>query len=235
MREALRTLGDTLAHAYLLIGPQEQLKVELDDYLREERGLVTSNNINIYQRSYERLGIDDVRAIINFASKTSIGSRENKIIIISINGATREAQNAMLKLLEEPSEDTIFFIIAHDKNIFLSTVRSRLQIIEDAGGVDKDIQELVNKFLSAQYSKRMEMCVFLFGDSKKGISPDRAKTTHFLQSLARHLLLGKEQISDKWLDMYREVEHLAQYAGDTSSSCKYLIEYVATRIPQVGK
>lgn len=42
---------------------------------------------------------------------------------------TRQAQNAFLKLLEEPNESTHFILVAHQPDILLPTIRSRTQLI----------------------------------------------------------------------------------------------------------
>lgn len=108
MREQLNDLGNTLAHAYLLIGEHEQVESELFAYLDAQQGIRRAGNPNILHRDFARMGIDDVRGIIDYASKTAVGNDTNKVIILGIQEITVEAQNAMLKLIEEPSEGTLF-------------------------------------------------------------------------------------------------------------------------------
>lgn len=75
------------------------------------------------------LKIDDIRLILNQLHYKPIVS-ENKIILIyPINVATYQALNAMLKVLEEPPKNTIFFLISTSLYI-LSTVKTRCQILD---------------------------------------------------------------------------------------------------------
>ncbi len=55
---------------------------------------------------------------------------ERKLYIIShAERMTEQAQNALLKILEEPPETVIFFLLCEKKNALLSTVRSRVQTL----------------------------------------------------------------------------------------------------------
>jgi DNA polymerase-3 subunit delta' len=71
--------------------------------------------------------IDLVREIIQ---ESYISSYELKVIAILCNKFQREAQNAMLKILEEPPENVLFVLICPSKSILLSTILSRLLIID---------------------------------------------------------------------------------------------------------
>lgn len=234
MRKQLQNLGETLAHAYLLIGEHEQVETELFDYLESKRGITKAGNPNILHKDFSRMGIDDVRSVIEYTSKTAVGSDANKIIILGIQEITIEAQNAMLKLIEEPSEGTLFFIIAPYKYVFLPTIRSRVQIIEDAQIASQDIQVQVDAFLVAGYTARMAQIAEYLGDSKKGVSPRRSEGAQFITHIASTIMACKTQI-ENWLEVYQEVSEYADYARDRSSSLKYIFEYLSVRIPQLKK
>ena len=86
--------------------------------------------------SYEpdkALGIDDVRDIqkrIHF--KPLMGDRKAVLIIIPF-GATIEAQNSMLKILEEPPESTLIYLVTNNHKTLLPTILSRAKVIEIKG------------------------------------------------------------------------------------------------------
>ena len=52
-----------------------------------------------------------------------------KIFVISTNSITREAQNSLLKIFEEPTEGTHFFLILSSSRILIPTLKSRLHVI----------------------------------------------------------------------------------------------------------
>ena len=73
----------------------------------------------------DELKIDEARKIIDEAY---IAEVENKIIVISAVKFRDEAQNALLKILEEPPRNTIFFLVAPSITLLLPTIRSRLMV-----------------------------------------------------------------------------------------------------------
>jgi len=67
--------------------------------------------------------IDDAKEVIKEAY---IAESENKYLILIAKGYRVEAQNALLKILEEPPRHIVFIVVAPSKTAFLPTVRSRL-------------------------------------------------------------------------------------------------------------
>ncbi|MDD5386376.1 MAG: DNA polymerase III subunit delta' [Sulfuricurvum sp.] len=69
--------------------------------------------------------IEDAKEVISEAYK----SEENtKTLIIGAKSFTIPAQNALLKILEEPPRNIIFVLLAPNKSTFLPTVRSRMSL-----------------------------------------------------------------------------------------------------------
>ncbi|TKX28961.1 DNA polymerase III subunit delta' [Campylobacter sp. MIT 12-5580] len=67
--------------------------------------------------------MEDARAI---EKESYIAENTQKIIIIMAKAFRTEAQNFLLKLLEEPPRNIKFLIISPSKNLLLPTIRSRL-------------------------------------------------------------------------------------------------------------
>ncbi len=76
------------------------------------------------------ISIEQVRRIEHFTSRKISASGNNdisRIIIIDDSDAmSLEAQNAILKALEEPPANTLYLLSAKDPNLLLPTIRSRL-------------------------------------------------------------------------------------------------------------
>ncbi|MDD5053365.1 MAG: DNA polymerase III subunit delta' [Sulfuricurvum sp.] len=72
--------------------------------------------------------IEDAKEVIAEAYK----SEENtKTLILGAKSFTIPAQNALLKILEEPPRNIAFILIAPNKSTFLPTVRSRLTLTQE--------------------------------------------------------------------------------------------------------
>lgn len=85
---------------------------------------IDSNLLHFYQKP---ITIDNVREIYNFAKLKSKIKRF--VIIENIDHMTNEAQNALLKVLEEPPDNTYFITTSSNVINVLPTVLSRLQVL----------------------------------------------------------------------------------------------------------
>lgn len=123
--------------------------------LLKKNGIETSGNADVYVREYQRFGVEEARELRERASLRGVGDR--RVFIIVTSGITNEAQNALLKTLEEPPADAMFFFIVPSPHTLLPTLRSRAQMLVLTDSKTKD--ELVDgkTFLSATAQKRMDM------------------------------------------------------------------------------
>jgi DNA polymerase III delta prime subunit len=75
------------------------------------------------------IGIDDIKQLQRAIFLKPIKSKTKAVIIEDAQLLTIEAQNALLKVLEEPPSHTIIILITTTKEALLPTIRSRCQII----------------------------------------------------------------------------------------------------------
>lgn len=73
------------------------------------------------------IGVDDSRAILNFAHHTAGEGAWRVVIIDAADEMNRNAANAVLKVLEEPPKNTLLILVAHRPGRLLPTIRSRCQ------------------------------------------------------------------------------------------------------------
>ena len=76
-----------------------------------------------------RLTVDEVRHINAFLRSTTAMGGWRTVIVDSADDMNASAANALLKILEEPPPQTVFFILAHSPRGLLPTLRSRCQTI----------------------------------------------------------------------------------------------------------
>ncbi|MDR0747054.1 MAG: hypothetical protein LBE89_04090 [Helicobacteraceae bacterium] len=79
----------------------------------------------IFHAEKDGFSIDEAHQIIDAAYLASEGE---KFLIAVANNFNEQAQNALLKLLEEPPKNITIHLLAPRKHIFLPTIRSRLPI-----------------------------------------------------------------------------------------------------------
>lgn len=81
----------------------------------------------VYEANHDVCKIDDVRTIRSLQSERTEGI---SVFIISCSTITLEAQNALLKVLEEPNTHTYFYLIYPQVEQLLITLRSRLEVLD---------------------------------------------------------------------------------------------------------
>ncbi|MCL5433266.1 MAG: DNA polymerase III subunit [Patescibacteria group bacterium] len=93
-----------------------------------EENKVSNFDVNFLKD--EKLGIEQIR---NMQKRVFLKPFKSKIKISVIQNAeklTTEAQNALLKVLEEPPSDTIIILTTTNKEHLLATILSRCKIVE---------------------------------------------------------------------------------------------------------
>lgn len=76
----------------------------------------------------QQIKIEQSRALLDFLSLRSL-SKVRVVIIDAVESMNSQSANALLKIFEEPPENTYFFLIAPSSRHVLATIRSRSQII----------------------------------------------------------------------------------------------------------
>ena len=69
--------------------------------------------------------IEQVRDCINFFNHTPILGVYKICIIDSLDEMNINSTNALLKILEEPPQNSLFFIVSHNKDSIMPTIKSR--------------------------------------------------------------------------------------------------------------
>jgi DNA polymerase-3 subunit delta' len=76
-----------------------------------------------------RLKIDQVRDLQHTLSLSPVMGRKRVAILTGFEAATREAANALLKTLEEPSAQVVLILTASDADLLLPTIISRCRVM----------------------------------------------------------------------------------------------------------
>jgi hypothetical protein len=196
-------------HAYLLLGEPLHLEARLSSMLKE-LSFERENNPDYYRFDGETFGIDEAREFSKRAGVRAFGER--KVLVLAPARFTSEAQNALLKLLEEPGENTHFFILTRDKQVLIPTLLSRVMSVEVAGRGEEDSD--AKSFLKMSHKDRI-LFAKDFGDSGKSLPV-------FIDSL---LLLMKEGGTP--LEKLGKVFAIRKFADDRAALPRLILEHLA--------
>lgn len=242
-------------HAYCLIG-NDSTRAELLSTLEKKNKIKVHGNPDFFDRVYETFTIDDARGIKSLAeTKPMVSSSASnkyandsgagkKIFVLTTNGITVEAQNAMLKLLEEPPEYAHFFLIVPSAYLLLPTVKSRLSMIgEHDGGQgalshsiaigesDAALMKEAESFLKAPTTKRLEMVKSLMDSitKEKKTKQDAVDLINAIEAATYSKIDGISGLK-KSAQSLEAIAIARKYMNDRAPSMKMLLEYVALNI-----
>jgi hypothetical protein len=115
-------------HSFLIVSKNKQTAL---DYVigKCKKNQIDKFDINLL--AFEKaIGIEDIRNVQKKLFLKPIKSKTKAVILEGSNGFTIEAQNALLKILEEPPANTVIYITSQNKELLLPTILSRCKIIE---------------------------------------------------------------------------------------------------------
>lgn len=229
-----------LHHAYCIFGNTEEILTELERFFEKDMKFPIHGNPDFWYGEYDTLDVEDSRKLKELhQNKPTLFER--KIFIVNTNFITEKAQNAMLKLFEEPSGDTHFFLIIPSSNNLLPTLRSRMHIIEHEGSKNSILN--VKTFLGASVGERMNM-VKKLAESISDEEESKIEVVKFINGLESEffqrqsaprpvassaVVLGSSlRESAHFLE---NIEKMRQYANEQSPSLKMILEYMALIAP----
>lgn len=217
--------NESYAGAYLVRGPVgalEDLVVRL-----EKDGLIDAASPDLFARVYRSFGVDDA-ADVRARARTKPVASSRRVFAIAASSMSSEAQNSLLKTLEEPVADAVFFLLVPSPEMLLATVRSRTRTFELESTAEGGLVD-ANEFLASPVAKRLEMLKPLYEHDDDG--RDIGGVIGFLGDLERTFARAARSADN--IAGLHAIYRARKYAGDRGSLLKALLEQVALLAPKV--
>jgi DNA polymerase-3 subunit delta' len=198
--------GGVCSHAYIVDGADGVGKTEFAlnaaramlcteknkpcGYCKSCKMALSDNHPDIYVIGREKTAnIDDVRRLIARASLKPNESEKQIFIVCNANKLREEAQNALLKLFEEPPATVAIFLLTESRSSLLPTVLSRGQRIHLDGLRDFELEERLSDNYPSVSRSELEAAVKTasgnYGIAEKYLSKENMN----LREKAENLLL----------------------------------------------
>ncbi len=97
------------------------------------------------KRERKVIVIDDVREVRDFTGLTAAEDGYRVVLIDGAEDMNRNAENALLKVLEEPPKRTVFLLVSHAPGRLLPTTRSRCRLLSLRALDDETVSALLSK------------------------------------------------------------------------------------------
>ena len=177
--------------------------------------------VEVFER--EDFKIDDAKEVI---TQSYLTREKQSLIILAANKYNHAAQNALLKIIEEPPSKIQFILIAKNKNALLPTIRSRMRIITHKSHLELPPFALNVKKLSLQE-------IYHFCKQNEGKAPSKEETKLQIESLLFALKEAKIKLTQRELSLFDTAIKLNQ--NDATEKHNYIFLPLLLRIYQKQK
>jgi DNA polymerase III delta prime subunit len=216
-------------HAFLIEGNPAHTGPALRVFIEEELKIPTVGNPDFSVQEFVSFGIDDGRALKEMQSRRAFTEGGKKMFVVIANTFTTEAQNSLLKIFEEPTDDTHFFILAFSTRFFLPTLLSRVVSVsaEEESG-EENFGE-APEFLKMPYAERLAFVQKITKDEK-----DASRSERLMEDIIR-FFNKKNAPGKRTREEIRTLElalKYRQYAHGKAPSFKMMLEHLALVAPR---
>lgn len=185
--------------------------------------------------SKKRLGIEDVRQLIGELAKKPFNSEHVIAVIENADQLSLEAQNALLKIVEEPPLYATIMLCAENRDAILQTIQSRCFLIADVQNnpayAVNQLQEELLPFLESSVAKRF-VAIKGFGKDPQAAMAFMQKLTYYFRQLCyeQDSTPSTRQRFVKILRLLLRQEELLT----KQISPQFALEILAIKLPKVG-
>ena len=142
-----------ITHSYLMIGIQgigkKLLAKEYAKVILGSNDIINNPDFLCIEPDGNSIKIDQIRNLQKEIQEKPIISNKKVYIIDDADLMTKEAQNCLLKTLEEPPKFAVIILIGSNENAFLPTIKSRCMILHF--NILSDLE--IKSYLQEQYNE----------------------------------------------------------------------------------
>lgn len=170
------------------------------------------------------MGIGEIRGAWKKLFLKPFKSEKKAIILNAFLGITTEAQNALLKSLEEPPNNTIIIVLVSDLETVLPTIISRCKVINLNQGINiteeerKEYEKTIDKLLQATIGEKLKLAETFGKTSKEG----EIFTEKIILVIREKIL--KEESRGELLKILKEFERANKILKTTNANSRLILE-----------
>ncbi len=173
--------------------------------------------------------ISQIRELKEKIYKKPIVSRRKVIIINDADTMTEEAQNSLLKTLEEPPEYVVIILVLSNESNLLNTIKSRCMKLSFQNLSNEEIKQYIknNKLLDNPSDSVLELCNGSIGKVEK--IKEKLETYSQTEMIIKGLIEGS--ITSK-IDLMKQFEFLYKEKDDIQFILEYMLIVLSDKIKQ---
>ena len=216
-----------ISHSYIFSGIEGIGKKEIAKQFAKE--ILCSNIINnpdffLIEPEDGKIKIDTIRELQKKIAEKPINLGKKVYIINDAELMTKEAQNALLKTLEEPPEYAVLILITSNENNLLSTIKSRCTRMSFSPLDNKEVE----KYIKSNYDINLSERILELSQGSIGRAIKLSENQELYNNVEKILVKMQEK------DLI-DIIKLSEEIYKSKDEIKYILEYMNSLSLQLSK
>ncbi len=208
-------------HSYIIEGSYELVRPHIREFCERTFNITTSANSDFIELTFVQCGVEGALTVRQFHNQKSFTGM--RVIVCSFVSMTHEAQNALLKTLEEPNANVCIILAPRSAHALIPTIHSRVtrlpSIQTDTPSV---LDTTTDSFLEGTLLTRLSIVEKILSDIEEE-KKTKADVVSFIEGLLSTL---HSRVPSDWVKLDR-VQKVRSMFFDRTQSTKQLLEYIA--------
>lgn len=224
-------------HAYLVAGHLEEGVARALRFVERDLKIKTEGNPDVVVTRHGLFSVDDARATRAMAERAPL-TGDIKVLVIATGRIFHEAQNALLKLFEEPPKGVFLIVVVPSKGMLLPTLRSRIIDLPKGKAIETNEESLADTFIGATKDKREKIVAKLLERAKSDKDEEkqaaRLEALALLEGLMRAAYAARleaESPTTPYDILLTDLNSFISILHDRSAPLKPIFEHVLLTIP----
>ncbi|HEY0010584.1 MAG TPA: hypothetical protein VGB97_01560 [Candidatus Paceibacterota bacterium] len=226
-----------MPHAYFVVDSSERGIAKASAFAERELKVASGSSDLVILR-YLHFSVEEARHLTDIAMAAPIEG--HKVIVIATTRFFHEAQNALLKLFEEPPKDVTLILVLPSGGMLLPTLRSRLASLPDVSGEAGLLSPLGEAFLASDATEREKLITKLIDQSKSDKDEEkqeaRSAAVRLAEDLLRDASAKKQAVKSpeearRYQALITDLLHFLPLLHTRSAPLKLIFEHLLLVIP----
>lgn len=182
---------------------------------------------------YGLFSVDDARELAEIAYRAPT-TAATKAVIVSATRLFHEAQNALLKLFEEPPADTTLILVLPSEGLLLPTLRSRVLLLPEEGSGGTRVSAPAQAFLAGSPAEREKQVAKLLDRAKSDKDEEKQAARAEAVQLVEGMIAAAQQLppSEEVRAFQKDLHAFLPILHERSAPLKMIFEHLLIVLPR---
>lgn len=225
-----------MAQTYVVEAIQEEGVGRVLAFAEQSLHMPVQANPDVVVLRYSVCSVEHARKIVSYVAQSGLSGQ--KLIVVAAERLFHEAQNALLKVFEEPPVGTTIVLIVPSVGMLLPTLRSRLTTLPSLeGGVRRTISPEAQAFIQGSGDEREKIVQKLLDRTKSDKDTEKQRARVEAQEIVSGIT---ETVHNAWRKkptaetelLLQELTVFTPMLYQPSAPLKLIFEHLLLTVPK---